>query len=212
MALPQKRAGPKSFVMEKTKKLLKILKSPTLVEKLEAGHPIHTLMAEHDKILEFLKKLENVGQKIGDKGSFNEAVEDIGNLVHIADHLIEAELHLKREEDVLFPELESRGVFGPTEVMRLEHENIRAEEKELKELILMAKSNFSACKERLSNVAKYIVFNLRSHISKENNILYPAALDAIDNISVWEKMREKCDAIGYCCFTPEHGHFRKVKK
>ena len=44
---------------------------------------------------------------------------------------------------------------------------------------------------------------LRDHIFKENNILYPTALEVIKENSVWKKMKDDCDKIGYCCFTPE---------
>ena len=44
---------------------------------------------------------------------------------HIAKHLLGAKAHRQREEQVLFPELEKRGVFGPPQVMRMEHEDLR---------------------------------------------------------------------------------------
>jgi len=47
------------------------------------------------------------------------------------------------------------------------------------------------------------VFQLRDHIYKENYILYPTAIDAIKENEIWKSMKEKCDLIGYCPFTPE---------
>jgi uncharacterized protein (DUF2249 family) len=58
--------------------------------------------------------------------------------------------------------------------------------------------------KRLRELAGYIVPNLRAHISKENNILYPTALKSLEE-KQWEAMKEKFDAIGYCCFTPGRG-------
>jgi hypothetical protein len=43
---------------------------------------------------------------------------------------------------------------------------------------------------------------LRAHIEKENNILYPMALQCITDDKKWEEMKIKCDDIGYCCFCP----------
>ena len=43
---------------------------------------------------------------------------------------------------------------------------------------------------------------MRDHIFKENNILYPTAVEIIDDESVWEQMHHDADKIGYCCFTP----------
>jgi len=47
------------------------------------------------------------------------------------------------------------------------------------------------------------VFQLRDHIYKEIYILYPSAIDAIKENEIWKDMKEKCDLIVYCPFTPE---------
>ena len=55
----------------------------------------------------------------------------------------------------------------------------------------------------MNELAGFIVPTLREHIYKENNILYPAALQVIEDDRVWQKLKDECDSIGYCCFTPE---------
>ena len=47
-----------------------------------------------------------------------------------------------------------------------------------------------------------IISSLMLHIQKEDNVLYPLALETIDDPVVWEKIRVRCDEIGYCTFTP----------
>lgn len=44
--------------------------------------------------------------------SYDRHREEFKKLLHIAEHLVEAESHHKREEEVLFPEVEKRGVFA----------------------------------------------------------------------------------------------------
>ncbi len=39
---------------------------------------------------------------------------------------------------------------------------------------------------------------------KENEILYPMALEVIKEKEIWQKMKVTADKIGYCCFTPEN--------
>lgn len=170
---------------------------------LKPGHVVHTLVLEHDKILDFLQKLDEVNGRIQGLEKFDSKNGDFGLLQHIAEHLVGAEPHHKREEDVLFPELEQRGVYGPPGIMRMEHEELRARKKKLLELSKNAgKLDFNEFKKELDIVSKFIVFTLRDHIFKENNILYPMALDVILESGVWDKMKVKCDKIGYCCFTP----------
>lgn len=170
-------------------------------EGLETTHPIRTLISEHEEILKFLDALDKLDNKIK---QFGFAKEDTKELQHIAHHLEAAEKHHQREEDVLFPELEKRGIFGPTEIMRAEHVGLRAHKKELSELANTShKKDYAHFKNELDRVIKYITFNLRDHIFKENNILYPAALDLIQDEKAWEDIKKRCDKIGYCCFTPE---------
>lgn len=171
---------------------------------LGPGHVIHTMMSEHDLILGFLAELDGVNQSIQRMNAYNGDEDEYKRLTHIAEHLIGAEPHYQREEQVLFPQLESRGVSGPPRIMRLEHEDLRNSKHELEELTEAAdKMDFGVFKSRLDTVAKSLVFTLRDHIFKENNILYPTALDVIQEQETWREMRAACDKIGYCCFTPE---------
>ena len=171
---------------------------------LPYGHVIHTLVSEHEMILDFLKELEKLNQAIQKMAGYSSERAESQKLTHIAEHLVGAEPHHQREEEVLFPEVEKRGVFGPPQVMRMEHEDLRRRKHELMELSETDdKLDFNSFKRRLDATTKFIVATLRDHIFKENNILYPMALQTIQDKNDWEKMKKECDKIGYCCFTPE---------
>lgn len=172
-----------------------------LKTKVQPGHVLHTLISEHDFILEFLKKLELINQDIQKDGVSGKNDLKLADLKDVAEHLVGAEPHHKREEDVLFPELEDKGIFGPPSVMRQEHEELRAKKKELKELVENV-GEADSFKKKLQSISQYIVPVLREHIDKENNILYPLAFEVVQDKSNWIKMKKDCDAIGYCCFTP----------
>lgn len=176
---------------------------PRMKAGLKEGHVIHTLVSEHEMILAFLDKLDAVNKAIQSMNGYNAGEKEFGELKHIAEHLVEAEAHHKREEDVLFPAVEEKGVYGPPQVMRVEHEELRARKKKLKELAEGAGGgNFADFKKQLDTQAEFIVMTLRDHIFKENNILYPTALQVISDEKQWDEMKKACDKIGYCCFTP----------
>ncbi len=44
---------------------------------------------------------------------------------------------------------------------------------------------FDEFKIRVDETSKYIIFNLRDHIFKENYILYPSSLEAIKEKDIW---------------------------
>jgi len=179
------------------------------VEKMKAelpkGHIVSTLVNEHEIILGFLDQLQRVNDSIQRMSAYPGQTEEFRKLAHIAEHLVETERHHQREEDVLFPELEKRGVYGPPAVMRQEHNELRPRKHELKEMAdQVGAIDFDAFKERLDELTGFIAPMLRDHIFKENNILYPTALQVIgSDAEVWQRLKAECDEIGYCCFTPE---------
>jgi Uncharacterized conserved protein len=104
--------------------------------------------------------------------------------------------HHRKEETVLFPNLEIRGIpkiGGPIGVMLMEHE----EAKEYVNKLKVAVANYySGDKKAKDQIIKYIneyVFLLRQHIMKEDNVLFPMADNLIsenENLEIIEKFEE----------------------
>lgn len=145
-----------------------------------AWHPIGILMAEHRELLGLVERLKRAADH-----------ENAQEIAHIREHLAESEKHYLREENVLFPALEKRGVVEPPRVMWGEHQEIRALKKEIQ----------SAEGPRLRELAVALGELLASHFFKENRILFPAALRVVPE-EEWPSLRAQFDEIGYCCFTP----------
>jgi DUF438 domain-containing protein len=175
-----------------------------LKKQLEPGHMLDTLILEHEQIKGFLTELDEMNLEIQKLEKFEGNEEYFERLLKLTESILDAENHHKREEDVLFPELEKRNITGPTRIMRMEHEDLRARKKILRDTAKCAgKNDFAEVKSAIDEVSKYIVFHLRDHIYKEDYILYPTAVDAIKDNNLWEDMKNRADVIGYCSFTPE---------
>lgn len=173
--------------------------------KLKESHMLDTLYEEHDEILRFLEMLDQVNARIQRERQFQPDNRDYTLLHHLAEHLVGAEKHHAREEQVLFPALDRLGVTGPTRIMRMEHDELRVKKHRLLELAeTVGPSGFREFQKQVDEAAKYIVFHLRDHIFKENTILYPTAIDLIKDEAEWDRMKKAADEIGYCCFTPGH--------
>ncbi len=160
--------------------------------ELEKDHPIRTLVLEHEEILNFLEQLEEI--KDGWEKEVSEKMKD--ELQDLSEHMVETEKHHEREEETIFPRMKEKGVTGPRRMMELEHDDLRPKKKELFELSEEPEKN----KERIIELIDHITLNLRDHIFKENNILYPSALEELES---WDDIAKAGDEIGYCCFTPE---------
>ncbi|MGL4850150.1 MAG: DUF438 domain-containing protein [Clostridium sp.] len=171
----------------------------SLEKKIGRGHVLYAFIREHNEILKVLDKIDSLSKEIEVLDKFDEEKIALGRSLAVS--LLNAEPHHKREEEVLFKKLEALEITGPTRVMRLEHESLRAKKRELKELCTVWKYlSLEDFKERFSSISKDIVFELRDHIFKENYILYPTAMESIKEED-FKKMKEECDMLGYCTFT-----------
>ncbi len=176
-----------------------------LVEKriqVFAPHPVHTMMEEHKIIVNKLNELNEFVQNIKTKDNFAEIEPELKRLQDIAHHLVEAENHHLREEEALFPVLVKHNVVEPPSIMKMDHVEFRKRKRELYEIALNPKSlPFIEFKKRVIELGEYLNRELGSHIFKEDNILYQIALQILSP-EEWEQIKEACDRIGYCCFTP----------
>lgn len=166
-------------------------------------------MSTKDEPKELLRKinsiedLEGLIAKLDRLESFEELGEDLEKLKEIARYLLGAENHHEREEQALFPQVERKGLTGPTEVMREEHEDYLEKKRRLGRLVDNSDElNFEDFAKKVKRVGRYLVEGMNDHIYKENNILYPAASDVLEDED-WEEIKGKFDQMGYTFFTPE---------
>jgi PAS domain S-box-containing protein len=168
------------------------------------GHPVNILMEEHKIMLQLAEKLVTIKNKIQSVKDVNYVGEEIHNLEHIARDFTDSEKHYLREENVIFPILEKHGITEPPAIMWMEHNQIREKKKQLSKLGgNFSTSGFADFKKQLAETAEALNSILPSHFYKENNILFPTALQVFTK-QEWADARREFDEIGYCCFTPPH--------
>jgi hemerythrin-like domain-containing protein len=136
--------------------------------------PISVLKDEHKKGMYYLAKLDNAADYIRINGFSAEAFEQIVE----ATQYINTELrqHNESEEKYLFPLIE-RHASGPSHLFRDEHKELWKHFHELEIAIKDVEEGHihgSSIKE-LVEIAKAVVDLMGSHISKENDILFPLA-------------------------------------
>ncbi|MBI4284211.1 MAG: hemerythrin domain-containing protein [Chloroflexi bacterium] len=170
--------------------------------ELEKTHPVAILMDEHKIILENLEELRGILNQVRAAPGFGEITTQLGRLKEIARLLLGAESHHQREEDALFPRLESHGVSDISQIMHQEHEELRARKRALVKLVEQAaNTDYQEFSMELGKVGGYLTSVLKDHIFKEDNMLYPDAL-AMFKPEEWSEVAKECERIGYCYFTP----------
>ena len=174
-----------------------------MIEQLPEGHIIKTMVTEHEHILAMLDELQEITLQLSDDNQ-NNGMAFMNRANELAVKIIGAEPHHEREEEVLFPAMEEKGISGPTQVMRMEHEVMRKMKHDLKSETENSDKDWPVRVEKVSQLISELCSMLRQHIDKENNILYPMALQSITEVTQWEEMKVRCDEIGYCCFCPSN--------
>jgi len=168
-----------------------------------AGHPVHILMEEHKLLIQFADELKNLVKELKGAGGYTSATDKMDQLEHVVKHLRDSDSHYIREENVLFPSLEKHSIKEPPAVMWMEHDRIRDIKKSIYRIVDSCQSvDFNDFVKQLGEIALTLTDVLAGHFFKENNILFPAALEVIGE-SEWLDIRRQFDELGYCCFTPE---------
>ncbi len=183
---------------------LEVLRDSLVAKKqaVSAPHPVHTFMQEHEIILDTLNELGSLVERLQGITSFDSMGGDREKLKDIAHHLVEAENHHQREEEVLFPELEKHDIVEPPQIFRMDHVEFRERKQKLYQLAQNYQDyDFPEFKTKVIELGKYLTKELEGHIFKEDNILYQIALQVLST-EEWEKVKKECDKLGYCCFTP----------
>ena len=133
------------------------------------------LRHDHDAILKMLDVTEEVAGRLNRGEGVRPDI--LGNLLEFF-RLFADKCHHGKEEDLLFPLLETKGIpvgGGPIGVMLSEHEQGRSLIKEMREAGEAYQANVEGAGRRWAQAARSYASLLRAHIHKENNILFVMA-------------------------------------
>lgn len=163
-----------------------------------AGHPIHTFIQENKELKKRLKEIRVYLNKLRKK-NFGDL--DIFNKIKSCfEELKQIEKHYLRKENQLFPYLEKAGFTGPSKVMWAKDDEIRAQIKQISEILGRSQLKREEYKELMEKI-KRLSSDMNSMIFKEEKILFPISLRKISEED-WLKIKEGEDQIGYSWVVP----------
>ncbi len=150
------------------------------------------LRQEHEAILRMLEVTEELaGQLERGEPVAPDLLEEVVEFFR----LFADRCHHGKEEDLLFPLLEKKGLpraGGPIGVMLYEHEEGRDLVRRMAEAAETYQAGQSDAGSRWAAAARGYVPLLRDHIAKENNVLFVCA----ENMLSPDEQRELADAFG----------------
>lgn len=162
------------------------LKGATVLEQSPA-HPVYLFKQENREIEKLTASLKDL---IKNRGGYEiwpwaEKIKDI--LIQLTG----LDIHYTKKEQLLFPFLERYGFIGPSKVMWIKDDEIRAL---LKTAILKIGE---LDKEEFINVyLNPLIEEVDGMIFKEENILFPTSLEKL-NVSDWMEILKESDEVGY---------------
>jgi len=137
----------------------------------------HELMNEHQLILKYLDLMERYVEFSQTNNNEDLLLQKAQDLISFTQKFTDTYHHAK-EEDILFKYLQAPGVLShcnPLPVMLSDHEQLRMYVRNMKGA-LENNDLITLC----DNVSAYTQ-QLKAHIFKENNILYPMAEDGLSD-------------------------------
>jgi hemerythrin-like domain-containing protein len=135
--------------------------------------PIEELKHEHDSILSMLSGAERLAQTI--QTTHDVDVKKVESIINFSRHFTDG-CHHAKEEKQLFVRLQERGMpkgQGPIVVMLKEHQVGRNLIKGIESVLQEFKTGDQEAYAALSRTLVQYVELLRTHIAKENTILFP---------------------------------------
>jgi DUF438 domain-containing protein len=166
---------------------------------LPYDHILRKINVEHELARCFLADLKKVTASIWDIDNLTDVNSEFIKLSHIILHLAAMKEHIDREENVIFPFLTKYGWPGLCRAAEADHFKIRTDIDNLLELTTSINTvKPEDFKVWLISISKRLSATMLEHFLYEDDLFYPISLVVIDDVNVWEAIKELCDEIGYC--------------
>ena len=141
------------------------------IKVLNQNHPVRTYLEENEHI-----------RKIIDDLQIQLAKSDYIAVYNLFNQLSRVDIRYTRKENQLFPFLEKKGWLGPSHGMWTFHDKIRAQIKELRNLI--EKHEFQGLESKMA----FLISEILRLMEIEEMRLFPISLDILDE-SDWQKIQ-----------------------
>lgn len=165
------------------------------------GHPVDVFRKENQEIRNVVNAISTL---IGNMVEQTDSVltENIIKLRGLFNNLYDVDKHYQRKEYLLFPYLEKLEITGPPKVMWGKQDEIREQIKgsiDVLQVETMTPEEFKAVAEMVLKPAAKGAWDM---ITKEEEILFPMALDAITEAQ-WYEISKQSIEIGFCLYDPQ---------
>lgn len=174
------------------------------ISDIPPGHPLHTFYLENKEIVKDAEMLNLYAKSLKD----TESEEGKRRVLDILKNIIKdlrniGYTHYNKEEMLLFPYLERRGITAVPTVLWTKHDDIRFEIRALNMYINELEDNLS--EENIEKVVKHaqkVASDTIDIVFREENILYPTVKVLLET-GEWYAIKLEEDSIGHYKVKPK---------
>ena len=164
------------------------------------GHPVDVFRKENEEIRNVTNAIFALISDI--LHSSSESIrEQVIKLRGLYNNLYDVDKHYQRKEYLLFPYLEKLEITGPPKVMWGKHDELRELIKGSIEVLQVDSLTREELEAAAEMVLKPAARGAQEMITKEEEILFPMALDTL-NESDWFEISRQSIEIGFCLYDP----------
>ncbi len=154
------------------------------LKDLTPGHPLHTLIMENDEIMKDAEKLALYARSLDSPGVMEE-------LKKLALELRGIKAHFVKEQFLIFPYIERRGLTAVPRVLWTKQDQLVAKIRKLNQTIWQGSD-----KEEIQRLARDVSRDLMDMVFRENKILYPTLLAMLSE-GEWSAIKLEEAEVGY---------------
>jgi DUF438 domain-containing protein len=167
---------------------------PSKLTQLPSGHPLNILLQENRAIEALLQQFTFLLKQI--KQDQDEAFKlELSAKYNL---LLDIKKHYLRQEELLFPLLQEKGMHKPLILLRKNVDNIRDRLDKIADLL----SAHLIFPQTIENKIKPILQTIPWIIKKEEKEIFPAALEKLSEDD-WFRIASLSDGFGYCIIVPD---------
>lgn len=164
------------------------------LEGIDEGHPLKNFYLENEEIT---KDAEKLGLRVKEVKQGEKGGKGFGELAQLAGKLHKiGRTHYTREEMLLFPYIERRGITSVPEVLWRKHDENREKVKDLLGLLDRDSWKGKPPIGEITETASEVTQGTIDMVFRENNILYPTVKELLSD-GEWLAIHNQSEGIGY---------------
>jgi DUF438 domain-containing protein len=174
---------------------------------VDPGHPVDTFRRENEALNEAADRFEAAVGRLTEPDDREAPVDPDARAEcrQQFNELMDVEKHYQRKEHLLFSCLERHGIAGPSKVMWGKDDEVRRLLKQLGEALARDGITVGEARAARDTIGRGALEALREMIRKEEDILFPMALQTLTDAE-WAEIHQQSPEFGWCLVEPSDAY------